>query len=197
VPAAPVAVAVTGGIGAGKSEALKAFERHGAAVASSDEIVHGLLAEDEEVRTAVRERLGDGVFDEDDRIVRSRVAELVFGDADLLAWLEGLLHPRVAREYLVWREQVARAPGPPALTVTEVPLLYETGGEARFDRVVVITAPASVRAARGRPDDGREERLLPDREKVARADFAYENTGSLEKLDRFVGYVVEELSRHS
>jgi dephospho-CoA kinase len=197
VPAAPVAVAVTGGIGAGKSEALKAFERHGAAVASSDEIVHGLLAEDEEVRTAVRERLGDGVFDEDDRIVRSRVAELVFGDADLLAWLEGLLHPRVAREYLVWREQVARAPGPPALTVTEVPLLYETGGEARFDRVVVITAPASVRAARGRPDDGREERLLPDREKVARADFAYENTGSLEELDRFVGYVVEELSRHS
>jgi dephospho-CoA kinase len=197
VPAAPVAVAVTGGIGAGKTEALKAFERHGAAVASSDEIVHRLLAEDEDVRAAVRERLGGGVFDEDGQIVRSGVAALVFADADLLAWLEGLLHPRVAREYLAWREGIASGPHPPALTVTEVPLLYETGGETRFDRVVVITAPASVRAARGLLDDGREARLLPDREKVARADFAYENTGSLEELDRFVGYVVEELSRAS
>lgn len=195
MPAAPVAVAITGGIGAGKTEALKAFARHGAAIASSDEIVHRLLAEDEEVRAAVREHLGNGVFDEDGEIVRSRVAELVFADRELLAWLEGLLHPRVAREYLAWREELASRPEPPALTVTEVPLLYETGGERRFDRVVVVTAPVGVRAARGGRVDEREARLLPDEEKVARADFAYENTGSLEELDRFVARVAEELSR--
>jgi dephospho-CoA kinase len=195
VSSAPVAVAITGGIGAGKTEALKSFERHGAAVSSSDEVVHRLLAEDEEIKAAVRERLGDDVFDEDGAIVRSRVAALVFADPALLAWLEGLLHPKVAREHAAWREEVARRPRPPALTVTEIPLLYETGGEKRFDRVVVITAPADVRVARGGAAEEREKRLLPEEEKVARADYAYVNTGSLEELDRFVASVVEELSR--
>jgi dephospho-CoA kinase len=76
-----------------------------------------------------------------------------------------------------------------------VPLLFETGGEKRFDRVVVITAPADVRATRRRPADERETRLLPEEEKAARADYVYENTGSLEELDRFVAEVVEDLSR--
>jgi dephospho-CoA kinase len=80
------------------------------------------------------------------------------------------------------------------VVVVEVPLLYETGGETRFDRVVAITAPPEVRAARARvAPDGREERLLSDEEKVRRADFAYVNDGSLEELDAFVGSVVERL----
>jgi dephospho-CoA kinase len=186
----PVSVAITGGIGAGKSEALQAFARHGAAVASSDEIVHRLLAEDEEVREAVRARWGDEILGEGGEIDRGRVAARVFGDRDELAWLEGLLHPRVVREYLAWRDEQT-AP----LTVTEVPLLYETGGETRFDRVVVITAPTEVRTARRAQADEREARLLPDEEKVARADYAFENTGSLDELDLFVARVVEELSR--
>jgi dephospho-CoA kinase len=186
----PVTVAITGGIGAGKSEALKAFQRHGAAVLSSDEIVHRLLAEDDEVRAAVREQLGGGVFDERDQIDRSRVADRVFGDPELLAWLEGLLHPRVVREYLAWREK-QDAP----LTVTEVPLLYEVGGETRFDAVVLITAPAEMREERRGSAADRESRLIPDEEKAKRAGYVYENTGSLEELDRFVAGVVEELSR--
>jgi dephospho-CoA kinase len=191
----PVSVAITGGIGAGKSEALRAFARHGAAVISSDEIVHRLLADDEEVRSALRERLGAAVFDEDGSVVRSRVAELVFSDPDARAWLEGLLHPRVVREYLSWRDEEARKPATPALTVTEVPLLYEVGGDSRFDRVVVITAPEEVRAARHPLADARGTRLLPDEEKIRRADFAFVNDGTLEELDRFVADVVEELSR--
>jgi dephospho-CoA kinase len=92
--------------------------------------------------------------------------------------------------YLRWRDQQT-AP----LTVTEVPLLFETGGEDRFDKVVVITAPKSLRDARRRPFPGdRETRLLPDREKVGRADFAYVNTGSIEELDAFVADVVARLS---
>lgn len=188
----PVAVAVTGGIGAGKSEALRAFARHGAATASSDDVVHRLLAEDAEVRDAVRKRWGDAVFDGAGAVDRSRVAERVFADRAELEWLEGLLHPRVVREYVAWREDQDAW-----LTVTEVPLLYETGGEKRFDKVVVVTAPADVRARRRRPADERESRLLPEEEKVARADYVYENTGSLEDLDRFVGHVVEDLSRSS
>ena len=123
----PVAVAITGGIGAGKSEALAAFARHGAAVASSDEIVHRLLAEDDEVREAIRARWGEDAVGN-----RPAIAEIVFRDRDELAWLEALLHPRVIREYTRLREEVD-AP----LFVVEVPLLYETGGDARFDSVVV------------------------------------------------------------
>jgi dephospho-CoA kinase len=189
-----VALAVTGGIGAGKSEALHAFERHGAAVISSDEIVHELLRRDEEVRRALRERFGDAVFGPDGQIDRERVAQAVFSDAAELDWLERLLHPRVVATYLGWRERLAEQSDPPAVSVTEVPLLYEVGGDARFDAVVVITASPDVRVSRRvRPMQDRERRLIPDEEKVARADFAYVNDGSLEDLDRFVAGVIEKL----
>jgi dephospho-CoA kinase len=194
----PVAVAITGGIGAGKSEALKAFARHGAAVVSSDEIVHHLIRADPEVKAAMVERLGAEILGEDGDIDRSRVAERVFGDREALEWLEGLLHPKVSAEYLRWREQLAALPDPPAVAVTEVPLLYEVGGATRFDRVVVVTAPTKLREARSSVSlAGRSDRLLPDREKVERADFAYVNTGTLEELDAWVAGVMEELRASS
>jgi dephospho-CoA kinase len=190
-----VAVAITGGIGAGKSTALAAFRAHGAATVSSDEIVHHLLATDDAVRDALVARLGEGVLGEDGRPDRARIAGAVFDDPAALAWLESLLHPLVSREYLEWREQLARLEDPPAVCVTEVPLLYEVGAEERFDRVVVITAPKQLREQRRRvPRDNRDERLLPDREKVARADYHYVNTGTFEDLDRFVVGVLQELT---
>ena len=193
--ARPLAVAVTGGIGAGKSEALAAFARHGAPVASSDEIVHRLLREDAELRGELVERFGERVLDDAGAIDRAAVAAIVFADRAELAWLEALLHPRVAREYTQWRERLARLPDPPAVCVVEVPLLYESGAEARFDAVVVITAPAAVRASRARvPLDGRERRLLPDELKVERADYAYVNDGTLAELDAFVAGVLEQLT---
>jgi dephospho-CoA kinase len=79
--------------------------------------------------------------------------------------------------------------------VTEVPLLYETGGDARFDKVVVITAPTKLRRMRSEmATDDRESRLLPDKEKVARADYSFRNLGSLEELDAFVGSVMRDLT---
>jgi dephospho-CoA kinase len=190
----PVAVAITGGIGAGKSEALAAFRRHGAATVSSDEIVHHLLATDEGVKRALVERFGDGVLGEDGRPERVRIAEIVFADRDALDFLEALLHPLVSREYLEWREQLAGLPDPPRVCVTEVPLLYETGGERRFDRVVAITAPEELRRSRRRAaEDDRDARLLPDDEKVRRADFAYVNEGSVDELDAWVAGVLEQL----
>jgi len=190
-----VAVAVTGGIGAGKSEALGAFARHGAAVISSDEIVHDLLRSDEDVRAEVRERFGDGVFGPEGQVDRGRIADIVFADPEQLDWLERLLHPRVIAAYLRWRDDLASLPDPPAVCVTEVPLLYEVGGNTRFDAVVVITAAPDVRVSRQvRPMQDRERRLIPDEEKLSRADFAYVNDGSLEELDQFVSGVVEKLS---
>jgi dephospho-CoA kinase len=193
--ARPLAVAITGGIGAGKSEALKAFARRGAAVASADEIVHRLY-EEPEIRRALAERWGSAVLDVAGEVDRSRVAERVFADSEELLWLEGLLHPRVIAEQTRWRKQLAAQVDPPHLAVVEVPLLYETGGEARFDAVVVITAPDALRAERARvPVEGRSGRLIPDDEKVGRADFAYVNDGSLEELDAFIVGVVEQLEQ--
>lgn len=125
---------------------------------------------------------------------RAKIAEIVFSDPDHLDWLEELLHPRVVEENLAWRQEVENRPELPALTVTEVPLLYETGADRRFDVVVVITAPEHLRRERRPQADEREQRLLPDEQKVARADYAYVNDGTLEELDGFVADVVAQLT---
>jgi dephospho-CoA kinase len=185
----PLAVALTGGIAAGKSEALRAFARHGAAAISSDDVVHRLYREDETLQKALRKRWDDRVF-RDGEVDRAEVGRIVFADRAELAWLESELHPRVRAAVDDWlAEQTAD------VAVAEIPLLYETGGEARFDRVVVVTAPPEVREARRAAVAQREERLVPDEEKVRRADFSYVNDGSLEELDAFVAGVLGELLR--
>lgn len=191
----PLAVAITGGIGAGKSTALASFRRHGAATVSSDEIVHHLLATDPDVKEALVERLGEDILGEDGEPDRERIAHRVFKDREALDFLEKLLHPLVSREYMMWRDQLAALPDPPQVCITEVPLLYEVGAETRFDKVVVVTAPTKLREARrgGRADD-RETRLIPDSEKAKRADFTYVNTGSPEELDAWVAEVMATLT---
>ena len=185
----PLAVALTGGIAAGKSEALRAFERRGAAVISSDEVVHRLYREDEELKTALRERWGERVF-RDGEVDRAEVGRIVFADRTELAWLEGELHPRVRSAVDAWlAAQTAD------VAVAEIPLLYETGGEQRFDCVVVVTAPPAVRESRRGVLAEREGRLVPEEEKVRRAEYCYVNDGSLAELDAFVAGVLEELRR--
>jgi dephospho-CoA kinase len=190
-----VSVAITGGIGAGKSEALRAFARNGAATVSSDEIVHHLLRRDE-VKQLIVARMGQGVLAPDGEIDRGALGTVVFNDRDALEWLEQLLHPLVSAEYLQWREDLAKLPNAPRVTVTEVPLLYETGGDARFDKVVVITAPSKLRRARSEvATTDRESRLISDKEKMERADYVYKNVGSLDELDGFVRSVLDDLTR--
>jgi dephospho-CoA kinase len=138
--------------------------------------------------------MGNGIVAPDGEIDRGALADVVFNDPEALAWLEHTLHPLVTAEYLQWREQLATLPDAPEVCVTEVPLLYETGGDARFDKVVVITAPTKLRRSRSAVAvNEREARLLPDAEKVKRADYAYVNTGSLEELDAFVAGLMREL----
>jgi dephospho-CoA kinase len=179
----PLAVAITGGIAAGKSEALAAFARRGAATLSADTVVHDLLAQDEDVRAAIRARWGDDAVGD-----RARIGGIVFGDPAELEWLERLLHPKTRVATDTW---IASVDAP--LAVVEVPLLYETGGDDRFDAVVVVTAPPDVRAERRVGFGDREARLIPDEEKVRRADFAFVNDGSLDALDAFVAEVTEAL----
>jgi dephospho-CoA kinase len=177
----PLRVAVTGGIGAGKSEVLRAFARRGVPTISADEIVHELIAGDPEVRGALEER-----FETTDR---TRIAEIVFANPDQLAWLEELLHPRVAQAEQEW---FARIDEPVA--VAEIPLLFEVGAEGGFDAVIVVTAPTEVRRGRSTAVDARSGRLIADGEKAGRADFVYVNDGTLERLDDFVGTVLAQLT---
>jgi dephospho-CoA kinase len=131
----------------------------------------------------------------DGEIDRGALGTIVFNDEAALGWLEALLHPLVSAEYLQWRDDLAALPDAPRVSVTEVPLLYETGGDTRFDKVVVITAPAKLRRARSDVAiDERDGRFLPDREKIERADWAFKNMGSLEELDAFVKSVMAELT---
>jgi dephospho-CoA kinase len=177
----PLRVAVTGGIGAGKSEVLRAFARRGVPTISADEIVHELIAGDPDVRAALEERFAT--------TDRARIGEIVFADRDELAWLEALLHPRVVVRRDEW---LAGVDAPVA--VAEIPLLYETGGEQEADAVIVVTAPAELRRGRGAAVDQRSARLIPDEEKAARADFVYVNDGTLEQLDAFVEDVLAQLT---
>ena len=185
----PLAVALTGSIAAGKSEALQAFARHGAAVISSDDVVHRLYREDEGLQAALRDRWGDRVF-RDGEVDRAEIGSIVFADRAELAWLESELHPRVRAATDEWlAAQTAD------VAVAEIPLLFETGGEQRFDRVVVVTASPEVRRVRRGDVADREDRLVSEEEKVRRADFSYVNDGSLEELDTFVAGLMEGLRR--
>jgi dephospho-CoA kinase len=147
------------------------------------------------VRAALVRRFGEGILDEAGQIDRSAVAQIVFRDRGALEWLERLLHPLVSAEYMRWRAELARRDEPPTVAATEVPLLYESGAERRFDAVVLITAPLGLRRARRQaPSDPRELRLIPDREKAKRADYVYVNDRGFDELDAFVERVVAELS---
>ena len=146
------------------------------------------------MRRAIVARFGTEVLDDSGGVDRAALGRVVFGDREQLDWLEALLHPRVVREYAAWREELGGRPDPPRAAVVEVPLLYETGGEERFDKVVVVTAPPEVRALRTDVSDAREERLIPDDEKIRRADFVYVNDGPLADLDRFVAGVLEQIA---
>jgi dephospho-CoA kinase len=189
-PGAPPAVlGLTGGIGAGKSEALAAFARAGAAVLSSDGIVHRLYR-DPEVRAAVAERFGQEMMAPDGSVDRARLGRRAFGDPEAVAFLEGLLHPRIRDARERWIATQRAADPAPSLLVCEVPLLFEAGLEGIFDAVVVITASEAVRRARveerGQDFAARTAHQLPEAEKVSRADHVYVNDGSLDDLQAWV-----------
>jgi dephospho-CoA kinase len=187
-------VGLTGGIGAGKSEALAAFERLGAATLSTDRVAHDLL-DDEEVKAALVDRWGDRVAP-GGTVDRETVSEIVFNDRDELAWLESVTHPRVGAHVLEWRQGL----GPDVeLAVVEVPLLFEAAMEDAFDETVAVVADDELRDARLRERGrqglaGREGRQLDQTEKERRADHVMRNDASLEELESQVRELIEQLT---
>jgi dephospho-CoA kinase len=189
-------VGLTGGIGAGKSETLAAFERLGAATLSTDRVAHDLL-DDEQVRRALVERWGEDVAP-NGQIDRDRVGEIVFADRDELEWLESITHPRVGAHVLEWRQGVEPDVD---VAVVEVPLLFEAAMEDAFDATVAVVAGDEIRERRLRERgqaglEGREERQLDQAEKGRRADHLIRNDASLQELEAEVSRLIEQLKEN-
>lgn len=190
---APLKIGLTGGIAAGKSEALKAFGRLGAATLSSDAVVHELL-EGEPLRGRLQERWGPEVV-ADGGLDRAKVGEIVFADPEELTWLEQQIHPLVQQRTAEW---LLSLPDETEVAVVEVPLLFEVGGERPFDATVAIVSGDEVRreraAARGHAlVDEREARQLTQAEKAERAEHVVENDGSVEDLERALSALLAKL----
>jgi dephospho-CoA kinase len=194
-------VGLTGGMGAGKSTALAALERLGAAVLSSDAVVHELYAHDAQLRDAVVGRWGaqvapGGVVD------RSAVAERAFASAEERAWLEGLLWPLVGARVAAWlsKARAARAGDAeaPRAAIVEVPLLFEAGLEGLYDATIAVVSDETVRreraSARGHAlADERSARQLSQEEKARRATYVVRNDGSEQELEQVLSAVLDKL----
>ena len=189
-------VGLTGGLGAGKSEALRVLGELGAVTLSTDAVVHELLASDE-LRDIVVARLGDEVA-RDGTLDRSLIAERVFGDDAARGWLEGELWPRVGQRMADWRQEVESLDPAPRAAVVEVPLLFESGGEQAFDATIAVIADEEVRAERAGSRghaavDERAGRQLSQTEKSEKADYTVRNDGTLDELRENLSRVLARL----
>jgi dephospho-CoA kinase len=190
-------IGLTGGIGAGKSTALDALERLGAAVLSTDRVVHELY-DDPSVRDAVVKRFGPAVLRHDGAVDRSAVAKAAFADEEGRAWLEGLLWPRVGERMTRWRSAQEQSATPPRAAVVEVPLLFESEMDEAFDATIAVVADEALRAeragARGHEAlQERSARQLAQEEKAQRASHAVVNDGSVEQLEAKLSSILEML----
>jgi dephospho-CoA kinase len=190
-------VGLTGGLGAGKSTALAALERLGAAVLSTDAVVHELYRSPT-VRTKIRERWGDSAFD-GQHVDRAAIARLIFSAPDQRGWLEALLWPLVGDRVEVFRDEVLSRLPRPIAGVVETPLLFEAGVEARFDATIAVIASDQLRAERIAARDqqelaAREARQFSQDEKASRASYVVVNDGTIADLDEALRAILVELA---
>ena len=190
-------VGLTGGIGAGKSTALEALGRLGAATLSADAVVHELYGTGE-VRDAVVARFGaevapGGVVD------RSALARRAFATPEDRAWLEGIIWPLVGARIAAWRADTQLLSPPPRAAVVEVPLLFESGSDHGFDATIAVIADERVRAERAERRGHaalaeRGARQLSQEQKAARADHVVVNDGDLSELEQKLSSVLDMLA---
>jgi dephospho-CoA kinase len=192
----PVVVGLTGSIGMGKTTTACLFEEAGVPVWDADAAVHRLYGPDEPGTRAIA-RLAPGVVGAAG-VDRAALREAIAADPDLLARVESAVHPLVAADRAAFVEANRDAP----LIVLDIPLLFETGGEAEVDAVVVATAPSAVQRERvlARPgmDEAQFERILlrqvPDAEKRRRADHVVRTDQGVDRARQAVLSIIGELT---
>ena len=176
---------LTGGIGSGKSTALRLFAELGCATLSTDQVVHEIQQQPDVINAFV-DRFGSEVIGEDG-IDRAAVARIVFSDPKQREWIESLIWPLVGSRVAEWRKQVEVQVGPARAAVIEVPLLFESGMDAAFDGTISVTADDTLRekrvAERGQEAVAeREARQMSQSQKAERATWSVVNDGSINDL---------------
>ena len=191
-------VALTGGIATGKSYVLEQLRRRGVACLDADELAHGVTASGTEATTAIAERFGREILAADGSVDRKKLGPIVFADRAARLELEAIVHPAVHRA-IAMGVRAFELMGD-TLAIVAVPLLYETGGERDFDRVLVTTCPPETQIARllerGLTEDAARQRLAaqwPTEKKTARADFVVTTDGTFAETDEQVAAVMTNL----
>lgn len=192
---------LTGSIGSGKSSVATLLEQLGAFVIRADEIARQVVAPGTPALQEISRRFGPEVLRKDGALDRQRMAEIVFGDPTRRKELEDIIHPRVRER----EEDLIRGHRGHPLVVLEIPLLFETGAERMCDAVAVVTVDERKRAQRLREGRGMSEaemerRLsaqMPERDKVRRADYVIDNSGTLEETRRMIEILYKKLTSSS
>ena len=192
-------VALTGGIATGKSDVLERFRRRGVPCLDADHLAHGVTAAGTEATAAIAARFGVDVLASDGSVDRARLAPIVFADESARRDLEALVHPAVYRAIAAGLRAFDLLGGFP-VAIVDVPLLYESGHERDFDRVIATTCPAEMQLARlrdrGLSEADARQRLAaqwPADKKAARADFVIRTDGTFEETDHQVAEILSRL----
>ncbi|MEJ5080232.1 dephospho-CoA kinase [Ochrobactrum sp. MYb379] len=190
-----IILGLTGSIGMGKTTASNMFADAGVPVYSADDAVHRLYAGRAAplIEAAFPGTVVDGTVD------RAKLSAAVLGKPEALKRLESIIHPLVHEEEASFLDQ-ARADGAD-IALIDIPLLFETGGESRVDKVAVVSAPADIQRERvlARPGMTDEKfvailaRQMPDAEKRARADFIIDSSGDFEETRAQINAIIAEL----
>ena len=192
-------VALTGGIATGKSYVLDQFRQRGIACLDADALAHGATAPGTEATRAIAGRFGPDVVAADGTVDRQKLGAIVFADANARRDLEAIIHPAVYRAIAAGLRAFELLGDP--LVVVDVPLLYESGHQADFDRVIVTSCPEDLQlrrlAERGLTDAEARQRLAaqwPSADKVERADFVIRTDGTFPDTNGQVEDILRKLA---
>ncbi|MFZ2030228.1 MAG: dephospho-CoA kinase [Vitreimonas sp.] len=196
-----IVIGLTGSIGMGKSTVAQMFAEEGAPAFNSDDAVHELYARGG-AGVAPVEAAFPGVT-KDGAIDRAALSARVVDNPEAIKQLEAIVHPLVRQAQIAFLEKHHQAGA--KVAVLDIPLLFESGGAERVNKVVVVSAPADVQKARvmSRPGMTEEKfayllsRQMPDAEKRARADFVIDTSGELDATRAQVRAVLDALSKQS
>jgi dephospho-CoA kinase len=192
-------IALTGGIATGKSYVLERFRQHGVACLDADELAHGVTAAQTEATAAIAARFGADILAADGSVDRRKLGPIVFADATARRELEAIVHPAVYRAIAAGL-RAFELMGDDRFAIVDVPLLFETGAEQTFDKVIVTMCSPATQLARlrerGLSEDAARQRLeaqWPTERKTSRADFLITTDRSFAETDEQVARVVETL----
>ena len=196
-------VALTGGIATGKSHVLDLLRQRGVPCLDADSLAHGVMAPGTEATTEIAARFGSEMLAADGSVDRAKLGRVVFADTAARRDLEALVHPAVFRAIAAGLRAFELISQPP-LAIVDVPLLFETGAEQTFDRVIVTSCPPEMQVARlidrGMSESDARARLSaqwPTEEKAAKADYVVRTDGSFADTERQVEEILQRLTSSS